>query len=641
MKLIKIPQNKLKLKARGRPVIGYRVELDDKFKNLSYDESLQLVRDSALLPMREHALQKNNTELNFRATCYFENGEHRSCHAANVNNDLNLVLDAKYNDDQYYMGDIQRIYIYLSDDVILNTTMGGNYDMNEFNDCFYYACLHSTRREKMNMSVITFKSSLGLERKCEIDLLHRELAEKILKINIIIVFMSECNIVKHETEIKTHKYTATITLENGHYKELILKKPFKNLPNLKYDKHVYLYNDTHYFNGKDIMPKDIMTIKDDNFVHLWVKSKSNKSLEDQYVNYIHSANEIKKVTNNYINPMCFSEPRQLSLLLLSHVCPHLLLDTMIERNETRSNDISELTETYYVRNCVHGGLRYWNKQPKIYNDVYYYDCNEMYIYAMLNITLPHECGKVVHIKLNELKEIFDNENAQVPYGIYNFSCIYQSLENPYMVNHKYLTHYDIMTYRLLGFNLYELIMKYNENNENSIITIDAFIYDKEIRKKEIFTNYVNFFDKLEIKKIENKDVQTKLKIIRNCAWGSLATKNSIYSSCTSDLDISERYIEDIDIEKGNLVYIEKDNYFLYGVEYARYAPFIASYCKYFMIRTFKTNLHDIIYINIDGLYSTKKITNINIHATKRGYFKEEFCAQVKLTNKNICKNLSK
>jgi hypothetical protein len=171
------------------------------------------------------------------------------------------------------------------------------------------------------------------------------------------------------------------------------------------------------------------------------------------------------------------------------------------------------------------------------------------------------------------------------------------------------------------------------------MTIDGnpnfLYYSPETRNKDIFNDYVKFWDELEIP----SEYKHELKIVRNALWGSFGTKNYVHNKMDDEnftFEASMSVIDALDNDTNHVMTIDKSNYYLYDT--ARMMSFITSIGQLITMTQLQNHMDKIIYINCDGFYSTEIIESIPV-SNKRGDFKYKFCDKIELKNKNSCKEI--
>ena len=501
-----------------------------------------------------------------------------------------------YDDDHHHYVEDQNTYnkfvIYISERPKARVGYSDN------NDCLYN-CLKSVLYDNLPWTTPeALKKFLGINRLDKVDIYkHIPLIEKKL-VNIAInitgdyiytspiksnkIINIKC-IDEHATVDNQRKYFSKLENFAVSYKErkpIIFEKSLKGF--FAYD-GVKTYElskeerDKHYNFETDSM--------------LIVKRDNDNTLEEEYKEFIHDAEILKKETKGYINLYKTGYKDKVTALdLFDRYTKHIMKAPIIYQAEAN-----------FINNASTGAIIFFDDYT---GPAYKYDVVSMYPSIMNSkILFPIKEGEFLHItEFN--KEFFK-------YGIYRAEI--DEVQIAYNVNSRklfrfnkknYYTHFDLTRAKELGLEI-KLIIDGQPN----------FLYysrDKLITGTELFGNYVNQLFDLKQKKLP------RAKNILNILWGALSQKSINKHNISNNLDRDYIIPDDTELIEikpydDNTTHIgitNNDKQFKLG--FGRIKPFLISKGRSMISKITEPYVENLVRCHTDGFLLTEKPTDLKI-----------------------------
>ena len=344
---------------------------------------------------------------------------------------------------------------------------------------------------------------------------------------------------------------------------------------------------------------------------------ANASLKDIYERFILVADNIKSISDGYIDLyQCGTNINQYALYLFNK--------SLRVKYNTEPIDAQE--KDFLINS---GGLTFCKEEYE--GELFHYDLNKAYTSSLTNkfVTFPITRPNYYHFE--QSKYIDRDGKPFYPYGEYKAKVARTNNKNidslfRFSVADTY-THSDLARATDLG-----LVITLKDG-------INCALYeDKRIKGEELFGKYFG-----QILYIENKDTLLPesmgiVKLIRNILWGGLCEKNitvlypdeegityvddDIYEEIERIPHSDNRDIFDITVRYKNQPF---------KTEFARIGAFLASNLRNHISREIqKVGIDNIIRCNTDGFYSKKQLdlpvsTEMNEYKFKTGVGKISSC----------------
>lgn len=511
---------------------------------------------------------------------------------------------------KYYENNITHAIVYL----LHKSYVGG---IDKYNDCLFKAIEFGVGdRKKLPLSIrspILLKKFLGIDRLAKIS------AEYIPKIENEMkeYYINVSGNFTYNSKFQDRKYGLNINLKNGHY---TLEKPknkfFCNFTFHAKPKHcVFSYeinnNEAIIYNGKvQTITTEALNKMLRNRKYIMLLHNKNKTLEKTRDEFIKNADELKEITNEYVNLYKYRYPNEKFKDMLKK----------LSNNMTEPDSIRQL-EGNYINHCYTGGLTYAKKGYSGCGVCY--DANSWYPNCIINknFNFPIREGKFIYISDKEFQNL-----KYFKYGIYH--CNIQNPNNENVskqfkfMNNNYYTHYDLTRAKELN-----LKMNIIEDNESNFL-----YYDKEclVKGHKLFSKYINYF--YELKKNGLKGAKEFL----NSFIGGLSQKRRHTEYIRDNQKFKCNDTDKIDtITRQKKLWIFKTNnkIEMYASNYARSGCFVNSYARLKMSRIIEPYVNELVRIHTDGFILTKKATNLTI-GEEMGEFKIEKEGNVNIIHVN-------
>lgn len=294
------------------------------------------------------------------------------------------------------------------------------------------------------------------------------------------------------------------------------------------------------------------------------KKNINKTLKEEYHDFIRDANELKKQTNGLINMYRTGSDKQTAINLAYH---------FLNKDGIVAEPIDDPMEAKWIDDAVIGALVFAEKYE---GTAHVFDINSSYpsIYSSPLFMIPMKKGIFKKLSREEFGEF-----TFFPHGIYRVKIRYPD-EDPkwkklFRLNEKNkYTHIDVGRAKELG-----LIIKLREKGKYNFLN-----YPKDqclISGSKCFKKFVDLLFKLR----SNEICGNRCKSILNSLWGALVQKDkyTLHSDLTKDGEENEitANLEDllnhksIDFISETKIIIKKVSYNnLFKTNYARIKPFL-------------------------------------------------------------------
>lgn len=513
--------------------------------------------------------------------------EYRSGYLVNIGEDVEIYNPA---DSGFDFVDISKI-----DSFILYVFVGkkalnaGGYD-DKHNDCLYNAI------KKFYYDITkhfptpdSFKKYLKLKRndKVSIELIPMiEKKFKTVKINVSGDF-EYISPIKSDKEIH-------LTLINEHY-DICKEKLRENLCKFVHfkEKKIMMYDKITY-EGYNGIEKRVLSFKEKNnmcyqlhsseyvLVDRDEKKYKTMTIEEEYDQYIKSADILKEKSNGLINLYKTGSINNTAMNLFDKLTKHI--------NEIHV--VKPIEANWINKSAIGALINYFEYEGPLYK----YDVVSLYPYLM------SKCKLMIPIKEGEFQTIDKFNEEFIKFGIYR-AIIKESKD--FKLNHlfrfnkeNYYTNYSINHAKKLGLEI-ELIV---DNQPN-------FLYysrDKCICASEIFGSYVDILYDLKKQKVPlAKDILNRL-------WGMLCQKD-VKKHYDDGKNMKIHDTEEIlemcpSIKDKNITKIktcDKNQY--YKTKYCRLLPFLISFGRAYISDMFYEYRDDIYRIQTDSMLITRKI----------------------------------
>jgi hypothetical protein len=192
----------------------------------------------------------------------------------------------------------------------------------------------------------------------------------------------------------------------------------------------------------------------------------------------------------------------------------------------------------------------------------------------------------------------------------------------------WVTHHDIRVAKMLNVKLH-----IDEN------CINALLYDNESRisGKKVFGDYFQKCSEWLTATKGNEKMTKSIKSVMNAVWGCMCSKKKVSKRVpnTELIELEHHHLNYLNRHKDftEVKLVEKNNVFKYA--WAR-VSLITSYARYKMVETLLSfdSLDDIVYVNTDGIISTKEQPTLKV-SDKVGDWSLDFHKNCKVKNGNI------
>ena len=472
------------------------------------------------------------------------------------------------------------------------------------NDCLYQ-CLHSVLFNNLPFKDDTdLKRYLKLNADSKIDIALIPKIETKLKNIAINISGDYC----YTSKVKSNKII-NLKLLNEHYTNDINKKDVK-VKHVSYKERKPIIYDKNTFMCYDGEKEFFLTKDYRNEIYKW-KTKYllvNKNNDDTFVNeynqFIHDANILKKESNGIVNLYKTGNNKLTALELFDKYTKHIQSDHLRQ------------VESEFISKASQGPLLFHEK----YNGpAYKFDIKSLYPSIMKSVQLfPVKEGELKYITELDNKEYFD-------FGIYR--CVISGSNKIFKINkNNYYTHIDLSCARALNLNI-KLIIDDKPN----------FLYysrDKLLSGNELFGQYVDTMFELK-----EKNLTRRTKQIINILWGALSEKNTKKKVIDTnkilniDNDIKLVSIRPFDDNNINVEYSNNDTQYKFG--FARLAPFLISKGRKIISDIIKPYYNIAMRCHTDGVIFSENPVDIKTGDKLGELVYEGYCDNVDVVNSMI------
>ena len=275
------------------------------------------------------------------------------------------------------------------------------------------------------------------------------------------------------------------------------------------------------------------------------------------------------------------------------------------------------------RACYHGGR---NECYKIGNfeNIYYYDITSMYPYVMRKYKYPIEFIGIIScngfINKNYIEELIKNSKS---YYIFSCKIITNSPHIPFKSDRLLFIKGEVTTYLHMGEFLYYW-------SKNEVVEIyDILVY----KSYDIFTGYINFFEKMKNDNNDNPTYRNSSKLLQNGLYGKLAEhlrESKFFDNITPEIGTS--YI----LDEKNAIIGRRDDFGYFGImnlenkqknaktAFPAIAGAVTSYARVELLKMMEIlGTSNILYNDTDSLMSMVKMPEKYIHPCAYGLWKNE------------------
>lgn len=413
------------------------------------------------------------------------------------------------------------------------------------------------------------------------------------------------------TSTKTTKRTCNLVLLDGHFsikRESRVKVPYVSHLDQKiiiYEKHPVLY---YTYDGKEMKYLNFAEFQElrnnQKFGSKLVEKYPKMSLQQSYVKFIESANQLKDESNGLINPYKTGKHVWTALELFDS----LTLDITPEKIEQDE----ALWLEYVKQGAIIEAIPYKG-------EIYKYD------FCSLYPSILHDPSFKIAVERGDFKKLteehFKAMDDRICYGIYRCKISYKVNTFFKWNKNHYYTHIDIRNAKDQGLDV-QLIVDDSPN---------ALIYtDKCVQSQVLYKKYVKILFDLKQKKIDGA------KEILNVIWGALCQVNKMNMIIGEDEEVEireNREIISIQRVAGGKLRVEYyKNEQIFSTDYARMGPFLLARGRERVARIAFKNRDSIKRIHTDSFFSTKKLPNKT--GNNLGQLKYEgYCQNCEIVNK--------
>ena len=460
---------------------------------------------------------------------------------------------------------------------------GGN-DLN--NDCLFN-CLEfylNDRNPWANGG--TLKKYLGLQRNAKIPIsLIPKIEEKLKSFQINII-----GDYTYSSQVKSNKVISLI-LEDEHYSvnRNIDNSKIKNLKVHYKEKQIMLYDKRTFqgYDGKELIQIDKIKIpefeKTTGYKYIFIPrvlEYNHLSIQEEYLEWVKTADILKKETNGIINLYKTGDIKSTALNLFDRFTKYIFNPEKISQDEF-----------IWLRNSTTGAVIFADEYQ---GEGYKFDIKSMYpsIYMSYG-KIPVKRGEFKTITQNELnsQEIFN-------YGIYRCKVQKSNDRNTdklFRFNNKnYYPHISLEHAKSLNLKI-EMI----EDNKPNFL---SYSRDKLIGFNEVFTEYTNYLFKLKEKKVP------KAKLLLNILWGALTEikKHSYATQKNKQIKINdeERIVNIYTGKDDDDIIIKTINYNdIYVSNFGRLQTFILARGRFNISKIMQPIKDKVVRCNTDGFIS--------------------------------------
>lgn len=481
---------------------------------------------------------------------------------------------------------------------------GGN---SKYNDCLY-DCLKKVLRENLPWKTPEeFKTYLRIGRKDKVGIDLIPIIEKKLK-DVRIEISGDFTYNSAKTSPKTLK----LELVNEHY--TILNKgnhEIKKMIHFSEKKPLIYEKSTHKcFDGKNVFElsrekRDVIYNDKQISEYLIVKKEyPNKTFEEEYNNFVETADELKKASNNEINLYKSGSFKLAALNLFDKYSR--LVDT---------EPIGQL-ESEFISGAGIGALIFAKKYD---GPAYKFDVKSFYP-SMYGSTqkFPIKCGEFQTITTQDLRNM-----DFASYGVYR-ACIQSSedlnINKLFRFNKRnYYTHIDIKHARELGFDI-----KMIEDNQSNFL---YYAPDKLISGCSLFGEFIDNVFELKQNKVKGA------KNVLNFLWGALCERrlSKKYIKESDIVEIEDNYrlksIKSSIYNDDELIIKTHHNQKMFKFPYARLFPFLLSKSRYLMSTLLRPYIQNCIRMHTDGFTLSEHPKDIQLSDELGGLVYEGYCEQ--------------
>lgn len=319
-------------------------------------------------------------------------------------------------------------------------------------------------------------------------------------------------------------------------------------------------------------------------IYKWhmVPAENKEVLKQTYNKYIQRADEIKNLSNNWVDIYNRGSDNETALYNWQELSKFI---------ETPEDWIDR--EQQWISNAMTGGLIH--AELGTYNNCKKYDVCSFYpsIMKNQNVRFPYHAGT--------FKTIDSLTFHNVRFGIYRAEITGNINPKLFRLNSEnYYTSYDIMSAFDLGYTV-NLIKD----------GCDNFLFYPKNACKTAKTLFNNFIYRMFTVKRKTPEV----KPILNCLWGTLCQKSSkmLTLKTDSEYQIPDNYdiLSVVPFGENFIKLRLYDPVNIYKYRYARMGPFLTSYGRYRLCHDIKDIADSIVQIHTDG-FIVKDITPKNI-----------------------------
>lgn len=469
--------------------------------------------------------------------------------------------------------------------------------------------------------------NLGRDDMISIDMISKveQFINNLLRDKYAIMVSGDAEYISN---IKSNKIIKII-LSKKHYS---LDKTINKVKGKAYnEKKILMYeynkmNDNYdTFNGEEvfIITKDEYKEYNDNPItspyllvgKAYINKVEDLPIEEAYKSYIKMANIMKEKTDGRIN------------FYKTGTIKRTALNYFYDMVKTVQPDPISNNEAKWIEDTTFGALTYWEQYK---GNVYMYDKNSHYpsILKKNFHYFPIKEGEYLTMNEKDFNEMYSDDFKD--YSIYR--CIIEKSKDKstkffrFNQKNKY-THLDLQCAKEYGLNI-KLIV---DGKPNCLY----YSKDKLMNGAYLFKKYVDELYELKIQKIDGA------KDLLNILWGALCEMN--YNNRNIDYDDEINYTE-VDIRK---ITTSEDNIQIkclfykasyFKTNFGRMKPFIISYGRKCLFRTFIKYEPLIVRLHTDGIYLKEKLTEFdNLDTNKIGYMKYEGMKEVNIKGLNKVK----
>lgn len=508
---------------------------------------------------------------------------------------------------------------------IVNGNMGG---LDEHNDCLIN-CIKKfiiNPIEKGKIRAEEIKSYLGIDRDdmISIDMISKveKYINKLLSSNYSIMISGDAEYI---SDVKSNK-VIRLVLSKNHYS---LDSSLNRVKGRSHEEKKILMYEWNDNNECDVFDgENLYTLTEEQFIEYnnnpiscpyllipkgyTAKAKQLEYLEQAYEKYIKMANIMKEKTNGRIN---FYKTGTIKKTALNY---------FYEMMKSVQPDPISNNEAKWIEESTFGALTYWEPYK---GNVYSYDRNSHYPNTLRKNYhyFPIKEGQYITMTEDDFKKMYDDNFKD--FGIYR--CIIDKPKNTkakfFRFNHKNkYTHLDLQCAKEYGFDIQLII----DGKPNCLY----YSKDKLMNGAYLFKKYVDELYELKTQKIDGA------KDLLNILWGGLCEMNYYNKNIDYDEDIDYtdadlRKINSTDDELQIKCLFYKGGYF--KTNFARMKPFVISYGRKDMFKSFKQYEELIVRLHTDGIYLKEPLTGLDeLDSNKIGYIAFEGIKDVHITGLN-------